>query len=204
MRTYALSEPVNGEHTWQDGKRYAWLLGLLVPVLPFLAIGLHLATGWSVALWLGPIVVLVIVPVIDLFAGKDPTNPPDEIMEELEEDRYYRWVTYAYLPLQYAGLFAGMWYIATAGAPVIGNIGLAVTLGTVAGVAINTAHELGHKREDVERWPRRSRARPELLRPLLRRAQPWPPRARLHPGGPGLGGWARASTASGRAPSWAR
>ncbi|MBN9797842.1 MULTISPECIES: fatty acid desaturase [Pseudonocardia] len=152
MRTYALSEPVNGHHTWHDGKRYAWLLGLLVPVLPFLAIGLHLATGWSVALWLGPIVVLGIVPTIDLFAGKDPTNPPDEVMEELEEDRYYRWVTYAYLPLQYAGLFAGMFYIATAGAPVVGNIGLAVTLGTVAGVAINTAHELGHKREDVERW----------------------------------------------------
>ena len=30
MRTYALSEPVNGHHTWHDGKRYAWLLGLLV------------------------------------------------------------------------------------------------------------------------------------------------------------------------------
>ena len=32
MRTYALSEPVNGHHTWHDGKRYAWLLGLLVAV----------------------------------------------------------------------------------------------------------------------------------------------------------------------------
>ncbi|MBN9734852.1 MULTISPECIES: fatty acid desaturase [unclassified Pseudonocardia] len=152
MKTYALSEPVNGEDTWHDGKRHAWLLGLVVPILPFLAIGLHLLTDLSAVLWLGPVVVLLIVPAIDLFAGHDPTNPPDEVMEALEEDRYYRWVTYAYLPLQYAGLFAGMWYIADAGAPLAGDVGLAVTLGTVAGVAINTAHELGHKREDVERW----------------------------------------------------
>ncbi|MBC3191195.1 fatty acid desaturase [Pseudonocardia sp. C8] len=152
MKTYPLSRPVDGRDTWHDGKRHAWLLGLVVPILPFLAIGLHLLTGLSVMLWLGPVVVLVIVPAIDLVAGHDPTNPPDEVMEQLEEDRYYRWVTYAYLPLQYAGLFTGTGYIAYAGAPLIGNIGMAVTLGTVAGVAINTAHELGHKREDVERW----------------------------------------------------
>ncbi|BBG01029.1 MULTISPECIES: fatty acid desaturase [Pseudonocardia] len=152
MKTYPLAEPVDGKYSWQDGKRYAWLLGLVVPILPFLAIGLHQLTGLSAVLWLGPVVVLVIVPAIDLVAGKDPTNPPDEIMAELEEDRYYRWVTYAYLPVQYAGLITGIWYIATAGAPTIGNIGLAITLGTVSGVAINTAHELGHKREDVERW----------------------------------------------------
>jgi alkane 1-monooxygenase len=32
------------------------------------------------------------------------------------------------------------------------EIGLALTVGTVAGVGINTAHELGHKKEKHERW----------------------------------------------------
>ena len=36
----ALSQP-----TWRDGKRYAWLLGLLVPLLPFMACGLVQLTG---------------------------------------------------------------------------------------------------------------------------------------------------------------
>jgi alkane 1-monooxygenase len=31
-------------------------------------------------------------------------------------------------------------------------VGLVVTVGIVNGIAINTAHELGHKRENVERW----------------------------------------------------
>jgi alkane 1-monooxygenase len=153
MKTYALAQPATGgPDTWHDGKRYLWLLGLVVPLLPFLAMGLWSLTGLSATLWLGPVVLLVIVPLIDLVAGIDPTNPPDEVVEELEEDRYYRWVTWAYLPIQYAGLVAGMWFIATQDAGIAANLGLALTLGTVAGVGINTAHELGHKRESAERW----------------------------------------------------
>lgn len=32
------------------------------------------------------------------------------------------------------------------------KVGLALTVGIVAGIGINTAHELGHKKEKVERW----------------------------------------------------
>jgi alkane 1-monooxygenase len=35
----------------------------------------------------------------------------------------------------------------------IGAVGLLLSLRIVNGIAINTAHELGHKRERVERWP---------------------------------------------------
>ncbi|RZT84220.1 alkane 1-monooxygenase [Pseudonocardia sediminis] len=152
MKTYALDTPVDGRSTWHDGKRHLWMLGLVVPLLPFLAMGLYAATGLEVALWLGPVIVLVVVPLIDLFAGRDHSNPPDEVMEALEEDRYYRWITYAYLPIQYAGLVLGMWFIATQDAGVFGMVGLAMTLGSVAGIGINTAHELGHKKESSERW----------------------------------------------------
>ena len=65
----------------QGFKRYLWLLGLVVPSLAFLAIGMHAATGWGVWFWIGPIVVLVIVPAIDLFAGLDRGNPPDDVIE---------------------------------------------------------------------------------------------------------------------------
>ena len=152
MPTYALSTPVDGNHTWRDQKRYLWILGLLVPVLPFLAGGLHAVTGYDAFLWLGPVMFFVITPLIDLVAGRDPTNPPDEVIEALENDRYYRWVTYLYLPLQYAGLGYGMWLIAAGGVSFLGQVGMACTLGVVLGVGINTAHELGHKRENVERW----------------------------------------------------
>ena len=34
----------------------------------------------------------------------DPSNPPDSIIKWLEQDRYYRWCTYVFIPIQYAGL----------------------------------------------------------------------------------------------------
>ena len=138
--------------TWRDRKRYLWVFGLTMPLLPFLAVILHSATGWGVWLWLGPIVILGIVPRIDWTAGLDPSNPPDDVIKALEEDRYYRWLTYLFLPLQYAGFAFAFWYIATGDLSVLDRIGLAVTVGFIGGLGINTAHELGHKKESVERW----------------------------------------------------
>jgi alkane 1-monooxygenase len=152
MKTYALSSPVDGKDTWHDGKRYLWILGLVVPLLPFVAIGLHALTGATVALWAGPIIFLGVIPLIDLLAGADPTSPPDELIEALEKDPYYRWVVYSYIPVQYAGFLASMWIIGTHDISVWGKVGLALTAGVSTGIGINTAHELGHKREDLERW----------------------------------------------------
>ena len=33
--------------TWRDAKRYAWLLGLIIPLAPFIAWGFVAATGWG-------------------------------------------------------------------------------------------------------------------------------------------------------------
>jgi len=141
-----------GAATWRDPKRYLWMLGLTMPLLPFLAVGLHALTGWGVWLWLGPIVILGIIPLIDLAAGLDPSNPPDDVIATLERDRYYRWLTYLFLPLQYAGFALAFWYLAYGDLTTINRVGLAVTVGFIGGLGINTAHELGHKKESHERW----------------------------------------------------
>lgn len=138
--------------TWVDRKRHLWLLGLLVPSLAFVAIGGFALTGWGVWLWTGPIVILGVVPVVDLVTGVDRSSPPDEVIAALEADRYYRWLTYAYLPIQYAGFVLALWVIARWDLSTVDKVGLAVTMGFVAGIGISTAHELGHKRESVERW----------------------------------------------------
>ncbi|MBB4688130.1 fatty acid desaturase [Amycolatopsis jiangsuensis] len=144
--------PVGSTERWTDRKRYLWLIGLVVPALAFLAIGLHAATGWGVWFWIGPIVILVIVPAIDLITGLDRSNPPDDVLERLERDRYYRWITYLFLPIQYLGFGFAFWLIATGGLSVVDKVGLAVSIGCIGGIGINTAHELGHKKESHERW----------------------------------------------------
>jgi len=137
---------------WTDGKRHLWLLGLVVPSFPFLAWALTAATGLSVFWFLGPILVFGVIPVLDYLAGLDRTNPPDDMIETLEKDKYYRWITYLYLPIQYAALVWACWMWSYGELTLVADIGLALTVGTVAGIGINTAHELGHKKEKHERW----------------------------------------------------
>jgi alkane 1-monooxygenase len=143
---------------WRDNKRYLWLIGLVVPSLAFIAFGMFQLTGWGVWLWLGPIVILGIVPAIDLFAGLDRSNPPDDVIERLEQDKYYRWITYLFLPIQYVGFLAAFVWIAkpewlgVAELSAFDKLGIACSIGAIGGIGINTAHELGHKKESHERW----------------------------------------------------
>ena len=138
--------------TWTDRKRYLWLFGLVVPLFPFMGGALATATGWGIFWYLGPILILGLIPVLDLIAGLDRSNPPDDLIKTLEADKYYRWITYLFLPLQYAALIWAAWLWSGDSLSVFDKVGLALTVGTVAGISINTAHELGHKKEKVERW----------------------------------------------------
>jgi alkane 1-monooxygenase len=138
--------------TWRDKKRYLWLIALVMPSLLFIAIGMYSLTDWGVWLWIGPIVILGLVPIIDLVAGRDTRNPPTDLIEQLEKDKYYRWITYLFLPLQYAGFIAAFYVIATWDLSTAEKIGFAISVGMIGGIGINTAHELGHKKESYERW----------------------------------------------------
>ena len=144
--------PAGSTDGWRDRKRYLWLIGLVVPSLAFIGYAGWLATGWSVWFWIGPIVILVVVPAIDLVAGLDRSNPPDDVIEALENDKYYRWITYLFLPIQYAGFVGAFWLIAEGGLSWHEQLGLAISIGCIGGIGINTAHELGHKKESHERW----------------------------------------------------
>ncbi|MEU4837583.1 alkane 1-monooxygenase [Nocardia testacea] len=153
---------------WRDRKRYLWLFGLVAPTSLGLAAVLVWAChrlGWEPAAavwwWIGPLLVYVLLPILDRFFGPDGQNPPEEVMEHLERDRYYRWCVYAFIPFQLASLvFAAYlwtapdlsWLGIEGGLGLWSKIGVAFTVGVMGGVGINTAHELGHKKDDLERW----------------------------------------------------
>ena len=154
MATVAGTENLNECRAtpWHDTKRYAWLLGLAIPMLPFLTVSLVRATGLRLFWWFGPIFVFGILPLLDTLIGKDSGNPPDSIIASLERDRYYRWCVYLFVPLQLAALVWACARWSSGTLSVVDSLGLAMTLGVVGGVGINAAHELGHKSESVERW----------------------------------------------------
>ncbi len=144
--------PTAGARLWKDPKRYLWPLGLAVPLLPFMDWALVRASGLGLFWWFAPLFVYVALPVIDTAIGTDAANPDESVVAQLEADRYYRWCTYLYLPLQYAALVWAAWRVTRGDLPWYDSLGLTITTGIVGGVAINTAHELGHKRLGYERW----------------------------------------------------
>ena len=148
----AITTTIDGRTvTWKDSKRYLWLLGIVVPLLPFSAYGEATRFGLSIFWWIGPIWILIIIPLLDALFGEDASNPPEWAVERLAHDRYYRWCTYLFLPAQYASLVFSCWVVTHTNMRWYDILGYAFTVGTVAGVAINTAHELGHKSAKIER-----------------------------------------------------
>jgi len=92
------------------------------------------------------------VPLLDTLIGKDGGNPPDSMIATLEQDRYYRWCVYLFLLSQFVSLVWACAAWRSGALQPLDAVGLAVTVGVVGGVAINAAHELGHKSEKLERW----------------------------------------------------
>ena len=137
--------------TWRDRRRYAYVLGLSVPLLPFGAKNLVDATGLEVFWYFGPLSIVVLMPLVDTLVGTNGENPPDWAFDQLTQDRYYRVLTYLFAPLQYVGFFWSMWMVATAELSLFARIGLTLTAGAVGGIGIANAHELGHKKERIER-----------------------------------------------------
>src|ERR1700752_3990945 len=152
---------------WRDRKRYLWLMGLIAPTALFVVLPLVWAFNeWSwhmaaqVPFWIGPILLYLLLPALDLRFGPDGQNPPDEVMGRLENDKYYRYCTYIYIPFQYASVIFGAYLFTASDLSWLGfdgglgwpaKIGLALSVGMLGGVGINTAHEMGHKKDELER-----------------------------------------------------
>ena len=194
---------VTGEPTteWRDKKRYLWLIGLVAPTALFVMLpiiwGLN-RLGWhgaaQVPLWIGPILLYILLPALDLFFGPDGQNPPDEVMERLENDKYYRYCTYIYIPFQYLSVVLGAYLFTASNLGWLGfeqdqprpGLGRQDRGRAVGRCARRRGHQ--HRARDgtqeglagavaVQDHPGA-----DLLRPLLHRAQPRPPRAgRPHP-----------------------
>ncbi|MEO8813902.1 MAG: alkane 1-monooxygenase [Mycobacterium sp.] len=162
------AETAAHEIAWRDKKRYLWLMGLIAPTSLFVMLPIVWAmnqAGWPAAsqtlFWIGPLLIYVLLPALDLGFGPDGQNPPDEIMARLENDKYYRYCTYAYIPFQYASLIFGAYLFTASNLSWLGfdgplgwpaKIGLTLSVGALGGVGINTAHEMGHKKDELERW----------------------------------------------------
>jgi alkane 1-monooxygenase len=149
---YTADDPQQGRVTYRDRKRAWWWLSVAFPLLPFTGIAAHAATGLPIALGLPLLISYGLMPLLDALIGEDPSNPPEAVVPQLEADRYYRWLTWATVPLHYVALIGCAWWAGTQDLPWWALLMLAYIAGTDSGLGLNTAHELGHKHGRIEQW----------------------------------------------------
>jgi alkane 1-monooxygenase len=151
MTTYTINDPEKGLISYRDKKRYLWLTSVFMPIFPLLGIVVYLQTGMEWTLLLPLIVTYFVIPIIDWLFGSDENNPPEEIVPQLEEDKYYRLLTYFTVPMHFIVLIAMAWFVGTHSLSAWAVVGLALIAGGYSGFGINTAHEMGHKKPKFEK-----------------------------------------------------
>lgn len=149
--TYTLEHPQKGLIQYTDKKRYWWMMSLFMPAFPLLSIWLYFSLGHEWLLAIPLVTSYTLIPLADYFIGMDENNPPEEVVPQLEQDRYYRWLTWATVPMHFLVLIAIAMFVGTQSLSMISVVVMAITAGTYSGLGINTAHELGHKNTAIER-----------------------------------------------------
>ena len=96
--------------SYRDGKRWGWSLSVAYPLLPFLGIAIHAVTGNPLALGIPLLISYGLMPLLDALIGEDLNNPPEAVVPQLDEDRYYRWLTWTTVPLHFVALIGCAWW----------------------------------------------------------------------------------------------
>ena len=146
-----LAEKSDGTtESYVDKKRWWWTLSLLNPLIPIIGVGGHFLTSHEVWLLLPLVIMFILGPFFDWLFGEDENNPPESVVPQLEADRYYRILTYLTVPLHYVTFFVVAIWVGTQEVAWWSFIAIAIAAGFADGFAINTGHELGHKRTLLE------------------------------------------------------
>jgi len=152
MKTVTFNSPTKGLITYTDKKRYLWLLSTTYPLFPISALALHYFTKQEFFLWLPIIAVYLLVPLIDWLLAEDLSNPPEEVVPQLEQDSYYQNLLYFTVPMHFVTFFACAYWIAAYDLSVASYIAVSIAAAMAAGLGINTGHELGHKSDPFGRY----------------------------------------------------
>ena len=151
MKTFTYDDPELGTIRYTDRKRYLWLFSVFFPLIPFVGMGLSLWLGSEWVLWLPLAAVYILIPILDHIFPNDASNPPEQVVPQLEADSYYRVLNHLTVPLHFIVLVCGTWFVAAQEPGWFGTLGLALLVGAIGGFGVNTGHELGHKKDPTDR-----------------------------------------------------
>ena len=150
--TTAIQDRQNPLPSYVDKKRFAWLLSVVGPAVAL--VGTVAVSVFEVSSWIlfFPFVFYYFfVPFLDFLIGEDISNPPESSIEALEADAYYRWITYATIPILWIAVIFNCIFLCTYSLTTLEWLATVMATGSVLGFGLNVSHELGHKLQTVPR-----------------------------------------------------
>jgi len=121
-------------------------------ILPGLVLtGYYLGDYWN---FLAVAFAFLIIPLIDQFTGLDTSNVEESQVKIVSDEKYYRFVTYIWTYVQLVFVLWGF-YAITQGKLQTPSAWIGFTLSfalVTGGIGITVAHELGHKKSELERF----------------------------------------------------
>ena len=151
MKLYSTIDKEKGLIEYTDKKRYLWLGSVFFPLLPLYFISVYLKTNNELIFVIPLCISYIVIPILDWLVGSDTSNPPEEIVPLLEDDKYYRYLTFLTVPMHFIVLIACAWTVGSQSLSLFGVVLMAIMAGGYSGIGINTAHELGHKNTWIEK-----------------------------------------------------
>ncbi len=138
--------------TYSDPKRYMWFFSFLLALITPATIALYFWSGSVYAVFFPLAYMYVFIPLFDLIVGEDTHNPPEEVVEAMAADPFYRALLHAAVPVFYLSFFAAAWFVGTQELPWWAIVVFAYGVGAMHGDVLTIGHELGHKTNATDRF----------------------------------------------------
>ncbi len=135
-----------------DRKKIMWLFSVIAPAGAALGPIAHML-GATSQIWFFVALAFfyLCIPLLDHLLGEDLSNPPESAVPKLEADRYYRRINYMVVPVLLGSFLVNVVFLGTHDLPWYSWLATVIVTGSMLGFGINLSHELGHKRDWIDR-----------------------------------------------------
>ena len=141
-----------GEIIYTDHKRHMYWLILISPVVSLLSIWLYFALDKNPIVTLIPLLFFYIfTPIMDAIMGEDPHNPPEEVVNAMMADSYYRFTVHSLVFVAILLFLSFVVFVGTQNLPWWSILALIIGVGANSGGVMVMTHELGHKADKLDR-----------------------------------------------------
>jgi alkane 1-monooxygenase len=129
-------------------KKTTFLICFILPVIAIMAE--YLGGHFHLVV---PVTVFILLPMLDFGIGKDSSNPVESEFLKLQNDIYFRVITFVWAFLQLSFVIWAIYEIASKPKSILEFILFAFSVGLVTGgIGITVGHELGHKASKLEQF----------------------------------------------------